>query len=136
MANVQKDACFGLSLTLCTIFKICSQFLKIANFEKIVKIPFLQKCQLFGCFSVWYTYLFTSHKELVKNLVNNSNFLRKKNAFLCFLRKKKTKHLVVHTHTMNLLEIWLTIKISRKKCVFTFFAPKTKHYKMTSLNIR
>ena len=28
-------------------FKICSQFLKIAIFEKIVKILFLQNCQLF-----------------------------------------------------------------------------------------
>ena len=30
--NVQKDACFGLSLRLCTIFEICSQFSKIAIF--------------------------------------------------------------------------------------------------------
>ena len=37
MVNVQKDACFGLSLTLCTILKVCSQFSKIAIFEKIVK---------------------------------------------------------------------------------------------------
>ena len=35
VVNVQKDACFGLSLTLiCTIFKICSQFLKIAILRK------------------------------------------------------------------------------------------------------
>ena len=40
VVNVQKDACFGLSLTLWTIFQICSQFSKIAIVEKIVKIPF------------------------------------------------------------------------------------------------
>ena len=42
-----KDACFGLSLTLSTIFKVYSQFWEMAIFEKIIKIPFLKKCQLF-----------------------------------------------------------------------------------------
>ena len=55
VVNVQKDACFGLSWTLCTSVKICSQFSEIAIFEKIVKVPFLQKCQCFECFSVWGT---------------------------------------------------------------------------------
>ena len=44
---------------LCAIFKICNQFLEIAIFEKIVKIPFLQKSKLFKCFIVWCTYLLT-----------------------------------------------------------------------------
>ena len=34
VVNVQKDACFGFSWRLCTIFKICGQFSEIANFEK------------------------------------------------------------------------------------------------------
>ena len=37
---------------LCTIV---SQFSEIVIFEKMVKIPFLQNCQLFECFSVWCT---------------------------------------------------------------------------------
>ena len=60
-----KDACFDLSLMLCMILKrqasICSQFSKIAIFEKIVKIQFLKKCQLFkNNFSVFST---CSHNE-------------------------------------------------------------------------
>ena len=43
----KKDACFSPSWLLCTIFKICSQFLEILIFEKIVKIPFIQNCQNF-----------------------------------------------------------------------------------------
>ena len=35
---VLKDACLGLSLTLCTIFKIYSQFSENAIFEKFVRI--------------------------------------------------------------------------------------------------
>ena len=39
--------------------QICSQctILKNTQFEKIIKILFLQKCQLFECFSVWCTYM-------------------------------------------------------------------------------
>ena len=59
LVNVQKDEWIGLSCTLCTIFKICSQFLEIVIIEKIVKIPFLQKSEIFKCFIVWCTYLFT-----------------------------------------------------------------------------
>ena len=47
VVNVQKEACFCLSWPLCAIFKICSQISEIAIFKKIIKIPFLQKCQLF-----------------------------------------------------------------------------------------
>ena len=48
VVNVQKDACFGLSrLTALYDFKICGQILEIAIFEKILEIPFPQKCQLF-----------------------------------------------------------------------------------------
>ena len=42
VVNVQKDACFDISWSLCTISKICSQLLETAIFEKIVNIPFLQ----------------------------------------------------------------------------------------------
>ena len=48
MINVQKDVCLVLSLTLCTIFEICSQFSKIAIFvenhkkKKKKKIHFLK----------------------------------------------------------------------------------------------
>ena len=59
VVNIQKHACFSLGLTLWTIFKICSQFLENATFEKIIKILFLQECQLFECFSVMCTKLFT-----------------------------------------------------------------------------
>ena len=50
--NVQKDACFGLSLTLCTILEIDGQFSKNAIFEKIVKNLFLKKCHFLTVFSV------------------------------------------------------------------------------------
>ena len=43
VVNIQKDTCWPL----CVIFKIYSQILEIAIFKKIVKILFLQKCQLF-----------------------------------------------------------------------------------------
>ena len=93
MINVQNDACFGLSLTLCTSFKICSQFSKIAIFEKVVKIPFLKKnVNFFNVFQC--RALICSHNEFVENLVNDKTFL--------------------------------------KKCVFTFFTPKTKHYQITT----
>ena len=66
VVNVQKDACFGLSCTLCTIFKICSLFSEIATFKKFVKILSRQKMQLFQFFfffflffSVWCTTVFT-----------------------------------------------------------------------------
>ena len=51
MVHVQKDALFDLSLTLCMIFKICSQLSENAIFEKFVKVLSLQKLQPFDC--VW-----------------------------------------------------------------------------------
>ena len=87
VANVQKDACFGLSLTLCTIFKIYSQFLKIAIFEKIVKIPFLKKCQLFYVFQCGAPSCSHAYNELVWNLVNDKKKSRKIH-FYVFLPQK------------------------------------------------
>ena len=47
VVKVQKDACFGLSWSLCAIFKICSQISEIAIFKTMVKIPFLKKMSTF-----------------------------------------------------------------------------------------
>ena len=77
MANVQKDACFGLSLTRCTIFKICSQFLKIAIFSENRKNSFSSKVSVFLMFSVVHLAVhtqFTRTNELVENLVYDKKF--------------------------------------------------------------
>ena len=75
--NVQIDGCFGLGCSLCTIFKICSQFLEIAIFEKMVNNPFFFQnlnlkflsVLLFGAPACSH-----AHNELVENLVTNNNY--------------------------------------------------------------
>ena len=74
VVNVQKDACFGLSWPRCAIFKICSQISEITIFKKILKIPFLQKCQLFSVFQCGAPTCSHAHNELVENLVNGNTF--------------------------------------------------------------
>ena len=66
-----KDPCLCVSLTLCMIFKICSQFSEMAILEKIVKNPFLKKCQLlFSVFQCGALSCSHAHNKLVENLVN------------------------------------------------------------------
>ena len=88
MINVQKDACFGLSLTLFMIFKLCSQFSKMAIFEKIVKIPFLKNVNFFNDFQCGTPSCSHALNEFVVNLVHNKIFL-KKMRFYVFYQKKK-----------------------------------------------
>ena len=67
-----KDACFGLSLTLCTIFKICSQFLENAIFRN-------RKNSISSNVLTLRAFFFLSgapscshaHNELVENLVKD-----------------------------------------------------------------
>ena len=81
MINIQNDAGFGLSWTLCTIFKIYGQFSKIAIFEKIVKIPFLQNVNYCSVFQDCAPSCSHAHNELVYDLVNQNSNLEKK---MCF----------------------------------------------------
>ena len=108
VVHVQKDACFGLSLKLCTIFKICSQFSEKAIFEKLVKFLSAQKFQLFSYvyhavhmhamnwFKIWLKRIFPEKIKCVFFL------------FVCF---------------------FLFV-------VFFFFALKTNHYQTSSLKRR
>ena len=82
VVHVQKGTCFGLSLTLCMIFKICRHFFVNGDFEKFVKILSPQKFQLFE----WFFNLMhhAAFKELVESFVKEEFFFRKKNAFLQF----------------------------------------------------
>ena len=92
---VQKDAFFGLSLTLCTIFKICSQFSVKAIFEKFVKDLSLHKFHFFFFF-FFFLSVFQSgaprcspvYNELVKNLVKEDFFFLKEKKCIA----PKTKH--------------------------------------------
>ena len=72
----KKDACFGLSWTLCTIFKICSQFSKIAIFEKIVKPRFFNNVNFLSVFQCGAPSFSHGHDELVEHLVNEIKFLK------------------------------------------------------------
>ena len=82
VVNIQKDACFGLSWPLCAIFKMCNRILEIAIFKKIVKILFLQKCQLFQCGAPSFSH---AHNELTIRtmlriiLYNKKHVLHNKN---------------------------------------------------------
>ena len=78
VVNVKKDACFGLSWPLCTIFKICSQFSEIAIFEKIVKVPgFFKNVSFLSDFQCGTPSCSHAHNKLVENLVNENTFLKK-----------------------------------------------------------
>ena len=89
--NVQKDTCFGLGLTLCTIFNIFSQFSEIAVFGKIVKIHFFKIVNVFSLFQCGVSSWWHEQNELVENLVNEKIFLKK--AFLrVFFLAPETKH--------------------------------------------
>ena len=60
VVHFEKEACFSLILTHRAIFKICTHFSGNTIFEKIVKILFPPKFQLFECFSsIWCSMLFT-----------------------------------------------------------------------------
>ena len=72
MVNVQKDTCFGLSLTLCTIFKICSQFLKIAIFEKF---RFFKNAIFLNIFHYGAPSCSHANNDFVGNLVNDKKIL-------------------------------------------------------------
>ena len=74
IVNVQKDAWF-------------SQFSENAIFEKIVKnvkILLFKNIQLFECFSIWWTKLFTCTQRTGWKFVERL-FFSWKNAFLLFL---------------------------------------------------
>ena len=42
-------------------------------------------------------------------------------------------HHAVYMRTLDWLKIWLKKIVFLNKCVLMFFAPKTKHYQMTTL---
>ena len=71
VVNVQKDACFGLNLTLHAIFKIYGQFSENAIFEKIVFLFYF--FQNFNFLSVFFSLVHQAgaHNEVVENLVKD-----------------------------------------------------------------
>ena len=87
MVHVQKGACFGLSLALCTIFKICRHFFGNGDFQKFVKNLNPQKFQLVECFQSDAPCCSHTCKELVENLLKK-DFSQKKKCVTTFLPPK------------------------------------------------
>ena len=106
VVNVQKDACFGLSLSLCTIFNVCSQISETRNNSVSSRISG------FECFPVWCTKLFTRTQWTdwiwLKNIFSRKQFVF---TFYVFCPKNSSQsknHLKcgqtkVHEHAIILL---------------------------------
>ena len=97
MVHVQKETCFGLSLTPRTIFKICSHFSKNAIFEKFVKFLSPQKFQLFSVFQSGAPRCSHARSELIEILVKEG-FFPKACIFTFFAPKLSITKNHVHEH--------------------------------------
>ena len=106
--KTKKNACFGVSWPLCAIFKIRSQISENVIFKKIVKIPFVQKCQRFSAFSVVHLAVHTHTVNLLKTLLTKTHSGKKcffapktKDFQITALNFRQTK---VHGHSNKLIK--------------------------------
>ena len=87
VVHVQKGACFGLSLTLCTIFKICRHFFGNGDFWEIRKNSVSTEFATFWVlFNLMHHAVHMHAKNWLKSLLKK-DFSRKK-AFWHFLPQK------------------------------------------------
>ena len=140
VVNAQKDACFGLSWTMCTIFKICIQKSIFNECHSFLNISALY-VSLFqeNRFYIHFTSFFDFFPPTVTKFFISFNRCKgsvssKTSTFWVFF---SVEQLAVHMHTMNLLKFGKRKKKkSWKQMRFYVFNPKTKHYWITTLNLR
>ena len=92
LVHVQKDEVFGLSLTLCTIFKYCSQFSENASFEKFVKNSFSSEIATFWVFFSLVRHAVNMHTVKWLKIWLKKTFFLEKNAVLRFIASKTKQY--------------------------------------------